>query len=143
MSIMNAILSIAFFVLAGLSYLDVVDLNEYYIFGLTVGALLISMSSCFEFEDKNEKNYFIKIGFITAGWISIIAIGVIKVPILDDVIAAFNADTLLFLSLGYTLVSIVVNDNNSKNNQLKLENEIRKEYEKYIEELLKKINSRE
>ncbi len=135
MNLMNGILSVSFLVLAVLSYFNKVSVNEYYVFGLTIGAILISISSCFEYEGKNNRNYYLKIGFIFLGWISIIVIGVLKAPVLDTVITKFDATTLLFLSLGYTLIGTIVNDITTKNKVLKSESSIREEYNKKIEEL--------
>ena len=138
---MNGILSVSFLVLAVLSYFDKVNVNEYYVFGLTIGAILISMSSCFEYESKKNINYYIKICFIFLGWTSIIAIGVLRAPILDTIIVKFDDKTLLFLSLGYTIIGTIVSDINTKNKVLKSEESIRKEYNKEIEELYDLIKS--
>ena len=141
MNLMNGILSVSFLVLAVLSYFDKVNVNEYYVFGLSIGAILISMSSCFEYESKKNINYYIKICFIFLGWTSIIAIGVLRAPILDTIIVKFDDKTLLFLSLGYTIIGTIVSDINTKNKVLKSEESIRKEYNKEIEELYDLIKS--
>ena len=91
--------------------------------------------------NSQVQHYYIKICFIFLGWTSIIAIGVLRAPILDTIIVKFDDKTLLFLSLGYTIIGTIVSDINTKNKVLKSEESIRKEYNKEIEELYDLIKS--
>lgn len=124
------IITLIFFIMAFLNFHGLLEIKLYGIFGLTFGALLICISTCFE-GSLNIKNINVWNGikniFYFSGWIFI----VIAVYLKDNkkikrFIDVFDGNTLMLLSLAFTFLSLMVSDWNQENQKEQMEQESKK-----------------
>lgn len=130
------IITLIFFVMSALNYNGLLNIQSYGVFGLTFGALLICISTCFE-GNLNVKGIdiwkIIKNLFYFGGWIFIVITVYLKEnPAINEFMMAFNGNTLMLLSLAFTFLSLMVSDWNQKNQKEENANE-----KKRIDELIK------
>lgn len=130
------IITLIFFMMAFLNFYGLLEIKPYGVFGLTFGALLICISTCFE-GSLNIKNINVWNGikniFYFSGWIFIvIAIYLKDNEVFKSFIDAFDGNTLTVLSLGFTFLSLMVSDWNQKKQKDQMEQESKK-----LDELIK------
>jgi hypothetical protein len=135
-----------------LNFYGLLNIQPYGVFGLTFGALLICISTCFE-GNLNVKNIdiweIIKNLFYFGGWIFIVITVYLKEnAAFKEFMTSFNGDTLMLLSLAFTFLSLMVSDWNQKNQKEKNANErkridelikIQEEKQKELDKLIEKI----
>lgn len=133
----KCIITVIFFLMSFLNFFNLLNIQSYGVFGLSIGALFICISTCFEGElTMIGINVWsvIKNIFYFAGWIFIVISIYLKQNIFfDTLIKAFDSNTLMLLSLGFTFLSLIVSDWSQKKQQEKIVQES-KELDKLIEE---------
>jgi 1,4-dihydroxy-2-naphthoate octaprenyltransferase len=146
------IITLIFFIMSVLNFYGLLNIQPYGVFGLTFGALLICISTCFE-GNLNVKNIdiweIIKNLFYFGGWIFIVITVYLKEnAAFKEFMTSFNGDTLMLLSLAFTFLSLMVSDWNQKNQKEKNANErkridelikIQEEKQKELDKLIEKI----
>ncbi|NOH17268.1 hypothetical protein [Clostridium cochlearium] len=146
------IITLIFFIMSALNFYGLLNIQPYGVFGLTFGALLICISTCFE-GNLNVKSIniwkIIKNLFYFGGWIFIVITVYLKENLtLKEFMMAFNGNTLMLLSLSFTFLSLMVSDWNQKNQKEKNANErkriddlikIQDEKQKELDKLIEKI----
>lgn len=124
------IIALIFFMMAFLNFYGLLEIKLYGVFGLTFGALLICISTCFEGNLNTRKiNVWsvIKNIFYFLGWIFIvIAIYLKDNEFFKSFIDAFDGNTLMLLSLAFTFLSLMVSDWNQKNQEEQINQEAEK-----------------
>lgn len=152
---------IVFGILSLLSINTYLIINERSVFGLTLGALIISLSTCFDFpedlnKDKIEKAKNEKWSILNANKYKIIqevlySIGFVVMfiilfikpdTIVDEFMQKINSNTLMLMSICITFLSITISDINTKAQR----NNIRKYYldlfEGKVLEIEKRLNNK-
>lgn len=149
------IIMLIFIIMSILNFYDLLNIQPYGVFGLTFGALLICISTCFEgnLKIKNIDIWkIIKNLFYFGGWIFIVVTVYLKKNLtLKNFMIAFNGNTLMLLSLGFTFLSLMVSDWSQKNQEEENENEpkkidelieIQNQKQKELDNLIKKIKDK-
>ena len=149
------IITIIFFLMAFLNFYKLLDIKSYGVFGLTFGALLICISTCFEGSLKFGKIDIwcgLKNIFYSTGWIFIVVSIYLKDnKLFNGFIEAFDNNTLMLLSLAFTFLSLMVSEWGQRCQKKIIEqegkklDELIKEQDKRQEELnrlIKKLNDR-
>lgn len=148
---------IVFGILAVLNINGYLIINERSVFGLTLGALIISISTCFDFPDdlrakttqkaKNKwsilnvnKYKIIQETLYSIGFVVMFIVLFIKPDtIVDEFMNNIDSNTLMLMSICVTFLSIEISDINSKTKR----NNIRKYYldlyESKVEEIEKRL----
>lgn len=150
MSKEKVLMSVLFGLLAFFNINGYLIINERAVFGLTFGALIISMSTCFDFPKtiekgnsrdlstiiKSNKYKIIQTIIYSLGFLSMFIIIFVKPDtIIDDFMKKFDSNTLMLMSISITFFSITVSNVNTNTYR----NNIRKHYldlfEKRIDEI--------
>lgn len=156
----RVLMIIVFWILAYLNIKGYIEINEKEVFGLTIGALIISMSTCFDInifkndnKDKSDcskvKKYseiilshrfnIIQKILYSIGFIIMFTVIFIKDNyILNEFMNKFNSNTLMLLSISVTFLSITISNVESQ----KFKNRIRKYYLDLFEKKIDEINNR-
>lgn len=154
----KVLMSVLFGLLAFLNINGYLIINERSVFGLTFGALIISISTCFDFpqiiekEDsdnlftviKSNKYKIIQTIMYSLGFLSMYIIIFIKSDtIIDTFMKKFDSNTLMLMSISITFLSITVSNVNTNTYR----NNIRKYYldlfEKRIDEIETKLQKKQ
>lgn len=148
----KCIITFIFFMMAFLNFYGLLYIQSYGVFGLTFGALLICISTCFE-GSLNIKNVniwnMIKNLFYFGGWVFIVITTYLKENRnFQSFMNAFDGNTLMLLSLGFTFLSLMISDWSQKNQierneqegkrldeLIKLQDEKQEELDKLIEKI--------
>lgn len=112
------IITLIFFIMSALNFYGLLNIQSYGVFGLTVGALFICISTCFEgsLYIKNIDIWkIIKDIFYFSGWMFMVVIVYFKEnTTFKELIMVFDSETLMLLSLGFTFLSLMVSDWNQE-----------------------------
>jgi hypothetical protein len=130
------IITIIFFIMSFLNYFGFLSIHTYGVFGITFGALMICISTCFEgdlYLGNLDIWKIIKNFFYVIGWIFIVITVYLKQnDVLINLINIFDSNTLMLLSLAFTFLSLMVSDWNQKRQSEIIEKERNK-----LDELIK------
>lgn len=155
---------IVFFTLALLNQSKLIEITDSQIFALTIGPLIISISTCFSFSTSkelkwinikwikklyNEKYSVLSKGIYAIGFSTMFIFLFLKEDtFISDLMNHFSSTTLMLLAIAVTFLSISISDNNSNRNMKKVEKltEEKKlmydklcEYEVLVDQLLEKV----
>jgi hypothetical protein len=136
------IITVIFFIMAILNYFGVLSIDAKGVFGITSGALMICISTCFE-GDLHIKGVniwkIVKYIFYFTGWILIVVTVYLKESdMLKNIMIAFDSNTLMLLSLGFTFLSLIVSETNQSR-----QNETIKEESRKLDDLITKQNKQQ
>lgn len=136
------IITVIFFIMAILNNFGLLIIDEKGVFGITFGALMICVSTCFEgdfYIVKINAWKIIKNTFYFMGWIFIVVTVYLKDNvILKNIMETFESSTLMLLSLGFTFLALMVSQFN-----LKKHDEIIKEESIRLDTLITEQNNRQ
>lgn len=88
---------------------EVLEFTQSAVIGLTLGALLISIATCYDFLDKTEKKVSI---ILNSSGMIVMLIGLLVKPLssVDTWLQSWDENTLLLLSLATLFASLYIAD---------------------------------
>lgn len=138
----------AFFVLAVLNNFKLTEFSPRAIFGLSFGALLMCISSNLEGKmGITIKGRYINILAVIKNSVNILSASIIvlsiflkETEIMNQLILTFDNNTILLLSLGFTIMSIITNDINNKRYDTDTKEEVANKVKEVLDTITKHIN---